>query len=404
MGALIITDDDLREHREARGHSLFAPSSAHRWMHCPGSVAATMDLPDNAGVAAAQGTLCHTICEYILTGRDVSHYAVGTTHKVDGFDIELDEGLWALIDWAIERAESYNDAVTTRYEMRVNLEGVLGAKHQKGTADIVAVYPTHLIVADFKFGYLDVSPERNEQEMLYCAGVVAEMDLWHLDRFCVAIIQPRSSSFKEYWFDRTELLAFVTDAQEAVRRARLQGAERVPDPDTCEWCLVRGSCKARAKQIGEFMMEASDQKFDPQALTTEQLGRVLAWRKAIEGFLKDAFDELTKRVVQGDEEPPEGWVEGLGRQGNRVYHAVAQDDLIEFWGLDLDEVTKRVMLTPPTLEGLVRKKLGLTKAGAAKLVSGLTTRHPARRVLKRDGAEVDDFGDVFDFDPPVDDY
>jgi hypothetical protein len=356
-----------------------------------------MDVPDNAGIAAAQGTLCHTICELILTDQSADAYSVGSTHTVDGFEIEVTDELWALIEWALEKARSYDDALEVRYEYRVDLERTLGVPHQKGTADIVAIYPEYVVVSDFKFGYLDVSPERNEQEMLYMAGVVDGLDLWHLDRFCVSIIQPRSHSFKEYWFDRAELLAFVEKAREAVKNACMRDAVRTPDPDTCEWCPIRGSCKARAKQVGEFMMEASDDQFDPQRLTTEQLGLVLAYRKTIETFLKDAFDELTRRLVQEGEDPPEGWEIALGRQGNRAYIAIAEDELRDWYGFAPEVYSQRTLLTPPNLETAV-KKLGLPKAVAEALVNRLTTRSPARRVVKRVGAEVEDFSDVFDFE------
>jgi hypothetical protein len=77
--------------------------------------------------------------------------------------------------------------------------------------------------------------------------------------------------------------------------------------------------------------------------------------------------------------------------------AVAEDTLRDWYEFAPEVYSKRTLLTPPNLETEV-KKLGLPKAVAEALVSGLTTRSPARRVVKRIGAEVEDFSDVFDFE------
>ena len=44
-------------------HALLSASAAERWMNCPGSVAATKDLPSSTSVYAEEGTLAHSLCE-----------------------------------------------------------------------------------------------------------------------------------------------------------------------------------------------------------------------------------------------------------------------------------------------------------------------------------------------------
>ena len=54
------------------GHAVLSPSSAHRWMACPGSVAlvATAGAPDTGSASADEGTAAHEMAERILLGAD----------------------------------------------------------------------------------------------------------------------------------------------------------------------------------------------------------------------------------------------------------------------------------------------------------------------------------------------
>ena len=53
-------------------HALLSPSSAHRWLACAASVAASQGIPDTPSVHAAEGTHAHDIAAMCLrTGADV---------------------------------------------------------------------------------------------------------------------------------------------------------------------------------------------------------------------------------------------------------------------------------------------------------------------------------------------
>ena len=54
-------------------HSLLSPSTAHRWMICPGSVAMGMTLPDEPSDYAMEGTVAHALAESML---NVTEYEV----------------------------------------------------------------------------------------------------------------------------------------------------------------------------------------------------------------------------------------------------------------------------------------------------------------------------------------
>lgn len=66
-------------------HALLSPSSAVRWMTCPGSVALTKDMPDTSSKFADEGTLAHALAERALRdGKDAKEYIGWTLEKLSG--------------------------------------------------------------------------------------------------------------------------------------------------------------------------------------------------------------------------------------------------------------------------------------------------------------------------------
>ena len=47
-------------------HAVLSASSAERWLHCPGSVQLTKDMPDTDTAYTREGTLAHSIGELKL--------------------------------------------------------------------------------------------------------------------------------------------------------------------------------------------------------------------------------------------------------------------------------------------------------------------------------------------------
>ena len=67
-------------------HALLSPSSASRWLNCPGSVALTRDLPDVQSEYSLEGTCAHTLAQYCFQDKNDAVKHVGKSNAVEDVD------------------------------------------------------------------------------------------------------------------------------------------------------------------------------------------------------------------------------------------------------------------------------------------------------------------------------
>lgn len=136
--------------QEPKAHAELSPSSAERWMVCPGSVAASRGKPDSSSSFADEGTAAHYMAEQILRGAD------GTTLVGQC----ADNGVEMTADMLTEvlKYTSYvQDVVratggTLLVEQRLPIGFLTGEDDAHGTSDVVILAGSELIVIDLKFG------------------------------------------------------------------------------------------------------------------------------------------------------------------------------------------------------------------------------------------------------------
>ena len=74
------------------GHALLAPSAAHRWLSCPGSVPFGLQFPDGeSSFFAEEGTLAHAAAECILRDDKAGLDSVKRKILAGNFDPEIPE-------------------------------------------------------------------------------------------------------------------------------------------------------------------------------------------------------------------------------------------------------------------------------------------------------------------------
>ena len=178
-------------------HAELSPSSAERWMTCPGSVALSKDIKDVGSSNANEGTMMHTISAKCLeTGRDAHSY-VGILDEETGLILKVDQAvhIQTYVDYVRDVVESTGG--TLLVEQRLPIAWMTHEKGASGTADAIIITLDELIVIDAKFGFKPVDAEENKQLQMYAAAAYDELKIgYDFKSVRVVIVQPRIGSNK----------------------------------------------------------------------------------------------------------------------------------------------------------------------------------------------------------------
>ena len=347
-------------------HSKRSPSSAHRWRPCPGSVRMEEGLPDDVGEEARQGTAFHEVAADCLELGVSPHHYVGELvyweEEHEGQVVELarvvtpematkmESGL------AILRAIGDGEGCHAFTEKRVSLENWIG-KDESGTADhfIIDIPNWRIINWDWKWGAgVPVSPEWNDQTMLYTLGVWddyakdlfydahltglgpegEDADLYSMPEIEVLIFieQPRAPGGGGLW--RTDMSTLLAEGRKIKRDAEATeqpDAPLVPGKKQCQFCKAAryNTCPARAQMVADLIgaefddLETHHETHTPleiyqaRALTPEQRAALLKNADLIKGLLSQLHDETMDDSRKG--RPTPGYKRVAGRRGARSW-------------------------------------------------------------------------------------
>lgn len=391
-----------------RAHARLSPSSAKRWLMCPGSVKLSEAYPDTTSSYASEGTAAHELAEKCLRERqDAASYAM-----IDGVEVDEDMaiGVQLYVDWVRSQVDPGDEL---EIESRLDLTHVSDEMFGTGDALIYKVKARHLIVADFKYGRgVPVEPQENAQGLTYAVGAIKRYHNRPLDRVSVAIIQPRAphrdGPIRVWETDPISVLEFEADLREgafAVDNAALDYAavqaglvyrepwdERYLNPgEWCRFCKALPGCPAARQKA----LDAAREEFMPDkplhlpALTPDRLGALLdeaefqkmRW-KAIEEFAHQ--EALAGRS-------PVGWklvAKRAMRKWKREDEAVAS--LALAFDLEEDQIFEKKLRSPAQVEKFLPKaKRAEMDAFVTKESSGLVlvAESDPREAAKPDAAE-----------------
>lgn len=389
--------------KNATGHSIFGPSSAHRWMKCPASLIQGHLAGDRPTFYAAEGSVAHWLAEDWLTnGNPYRH--LGTIHEKDGFEIEITEEM-------ISYVEEYVSWVSTTpgrhyVEVKVDLSAYTPVP-SFGTSDHIFVNAEEreLIVTDLKYGKVVVHAEDNEQGLCYALGAFDELDwLYDFQKITIRIAQPRREHFDTATISREDLLAFSERLREAAHRAWDPNAPYHPHPDACEYCPARTTCPAfisRAVSIakGSFDDEPDEMPIpaalmvidqpdlpaapalpDFREMPLETLAAIYDWRSLLERWFREAYDYLIQQIELGREVP--GRKLARGRAGNRKWRdeAAIKRFLVE-QGVDRIDLYDHKLLSPNQASDILRLVQGVSKKDADEMISEFVVQNPGKLTM-----------------------
>ncbi len=355
-------------------HAYLKPSSAHRWMACPGSVEMEAACPDRGSEYAEQGSTCHRLLADELTGTDTENFKA-VTLLLEGGAERVVEVTPSMHRWVREAAEWVRMYTAARTGARLSSEekSPVGTFYKlpdsrlSGHADVVVRAGDELTVVDAKFGHEEVQAERNSQLSLYALGLAAK-EKWRYRRYNLVVLQPRvADPVKVESLSADELRNRGRLYEPDVRAALSPDAPLIPG-DHCSGCRAAGTCRAyqeRAQELGRAAFAAAGRTLAPEELALV-LDRAAEVRRAL-----DAAERAAMAMLALGQVVP-GW-KRVSAQGRRRWTDEAEaEKLMRALGLD---PWRRSILSPNQAEEELGSRGGLLTALAPK-VPGQPTLAP----------------------------
>jgi len=239
-------------------HAILAPSSAHRWVFCPGSVRLEALFPETEErPEAAEGTAAHWVIECMLL-----------EHRTPAVDEVAPNGVHVDATMIEAAQVVYDDVVATlgaqwRHMIAVEQRVAIPRVHPQnwGTPDIRAWQQLgdgrwKLHVWDFKYGFKIVEAYENWQCIDYASGLLSEAKLddgWNDQNTVVSIcvIQPRAphreGSVRRWVFRASDIRGHINRLQMSAIDALGENPKCYPEPSACEDCKGRTVCEANQR-------------------------------------------------------------------------------------------------------------------------------------------------------------
>lgn len=327
-------------------HSTLSPSSAYRWMRCPGSVREQAKYPDPpSGPGAVDGTHSHTLLEHCVKADLADPMAMVGVKMKDHegefvIDAERAKRVKVVIDYVKQKVEAlsfmFGEKATVMPERRVNPEHLLGRSDMAGTADITIRCGTFTEIIDLKDGMNAVEAKDNEQLELYGLGGLADYKLpinveYPVKQVKLTIIQPKLAVkglpvITSHDMATHEVLSLIPRYVNGAAATDRPDAPLVPGEKQCRYCRASG-CSARAAAgmaaagvsfpvLTPVVVDASTQvaEQDAGSMTNERLVQIIEAAPLMRQMIENAEAEAQRRLEAGQSINGLKLVNGRGSQ------------------------------------------------------------------------------------------
>jgi hypothetical protein len=370
-------------------HAKLSPSSAARWMTCPGSVILCEGLEDRSSKAADEGTMMHLVASECLDNN------LDAAADFESLTPEQAQSVQTYVNNVRSIVASTGGILLV--EQRLPIEHMTGEEGATGTADAVILTPDEFIVIDAKFGRgVVVDVVENAQLMMYAHAAYVEFGhAYSPTRVRMIVDQPRLGALSEWTISVPELEGFAHKVQRTTWAIGLHDETLNPSPKACQWCRAKATCPAIREQVlADFDVVV------PETADDADLGRVMTNAPLIEAWVKAVRAEVERRLLAG--ESVRGYKLVQGKRGNRAWGdpAVAEEALKKM-RIKHDQMYNYSLASPTNIEWVFKQgDLGprqwakvqelITQAEGRPSVAPETDKRPALVT----SAAASDFDDV----------
>lgn len=307
-----------------RAHARLAPSAAHRWLHCPGSVRLSDGMPNETSSFAAEGTAAHELCAAVLTqggsaaDRLGQYVDIKTASIVDTpTDTDDENRFFEITEEMADAVAMYVDHVKglagansgLEVEQRLDMTHLHPGIFGTGDATVFDPVDRHLHVCDFKYGKgVAVDADDNPQLLLYAAGAARRLHNAQIEKLTMHIVQPRAphpkGPIRSYEIDLLDLFEFEDTLAAAAAETDKPDAAVVAG-DWCRFCPAQPVCPTvRAKRLAAAAEEFGDigepiALAPPETLSDEKLGALLREADQIGNYVKAVQEYAHAQAMVG---------------------------------------------------------------------------------------------------------
>jgi len=368
-------------------HALLGPSSADRWLNCPPSVRATEHVDDIETDYAREGTLIHALAEaylraWIDNGDVVPDYEMDTLRANKFFSTEANDAALYYVAICKERylaALAKDPSAQIRIERRVDLTDAIPEGF--GTVDCFITYLDTVEVIDLKGGKgVFVSAYENSQTRIYAYGVIKQVEiLFDIKNVVCTIVQPRMDNVSEEKLTRDELVKWIEETVKPGAKIAWAGKGEFKAGDWCQFCKIRGTCRARAKQnlesVSMLFAQPNEPVPQPATLTPEELGKLYPALEEVSSWVSATKAHMLALITEKGTEIP-GVKVVLGRATRKI---INYDGLVD--SLKAAKIPDAVVYEPPTLLPITKLEGALGKAKFKELAGPFVEKTDGKPTL-----------------------
>lgn len=270
-------------------HALLSASSAHRWLECPPSVLASLEVADTSSSAAEQGTVAHELAEFKL--RKALHLNPTARPVSDWHDDEMEahtDDYVAYIQQVLASVKESTPDPLVCIEQRLDFSHVVPDGF--GTGDCVIVADGIIHVIDLKYGAgVLVEAEENPQLKLYALGALHAFEtLYEPGEVMVHIFQPRRDNVTSWATTATELTTWAETEVAPKAELAVAGEGEFCPGSWCQFCKIAPTCRARAQanlDLARFEFAPPAELTDAEiAAVLAQLPQLTKWASDVEAY------------------------------------------------------------------------------------------------------------------------